>query len=105
MFPGREGFPRKSRTGMAFFLLIGRVMKLRAVVRRKYAMFSTLRRWGWMAALVVLALPASDSTTQVRVAGAAELGHGTRAVLWRDPSDIGSRNLLYGTGGQAHEPR
>ena len=68
-------------------------------------MFSTLRRWGWMAALVVLALPASDSTTQVRVAGAAELGHGTRAVLWRDPSDIGSRNLLYGAGGQAHEPR
>jgi hypothetical protein len=67
-------------------------------------MFSTLRRLGWMAALVVSALPGSDNSTQVRVAGAAELGHGTRAVLWRDPSDIPSRNLLYGIGGQAHEP-
>jgi hypothetical protein len=27
------------------------------------------------------------------------------AVLWRDPLDIASRNLFYGLGGKAHEPR
>ena len=26
-------------------------------------------------------------------------------VLWRDPGDIASRNLFYGPGGKAHEPR
>ena len=26
-------------------------------------------------------------------------------VLWRDPGDITSRNLFYGPGGKAHEPR
>jgi hypothetical protein len=28
-----------------------------------------------------------------------------RAVLWRNPADISSRNLFYGPGGRAHEPR
>ena len=28
-----------------------------------------------------------------------------QAVLWRDPADIASRNLFYGPGGKAHEPR
>jgi hypothetical protein len=27
------------------------------------------------------------------------------AVLWRDPGDVASRNLFYGPGGKAHEPR
>ncbi len=27
------------------------------------------------------------------------------AVLWRSPGDIASRNLFYGPGGKAHEPR
>ena len=26
-------------------------------------------------------------------------------MLWRDPSDIASRNLFYGPGGKAHEPK
>ena len=26
-------------------------------------------------------------------------------VLWRDPVDIASRNLLYGPGGKSHEPQ
>ena len=26
-------------------------------------------------------------------------------MLWRDPADIASRNLFYGPGGKAHEPR
>src|SRR5207237_5619644 len=27
------------------------------------------------------------------------------AILWRDPEDIATRNLFYGPGGKAHEPR
>ena len=27
------------------------------------------------------------------------------AVLWRQPNDITTRNLYYGRGGKAHEPR
>jgi len=27
------------------------------------------------------------------------------AVLWREPTDIASRNLFYGPGGKTHEPR
>jgi hypothetical protein len=34
----------------------------------------------------------------------ANTGKGT-PVLWRDPADIASRNLFYGPGGKAHEPR
>jgi hypothetical protein len=30
---------------------------------------------------------------------------GVAPVLWRDPGDIASRNLFYGPGGKAHEPR
>jgi hypothetical protein len=30
---------------------------------------------------------------------------GGSPVLWRDPGDIASRNLFYGPGGKAHEPR
>jgi hypothetical protein len=38
-------------------------------------------------------------------AGIAELGHGVKAVLWRDPADIASLNLFYGSGGEDHQPR
>jgi len=30
---------------------------------------------------------------------------GAKATLWRDPTDIASRNLLYGSGGEGHQPR
>ena len=29
----------------------------------------------------------------------------TGAVLWREPTDIGSRNLFYGAGGSEHQPQ
>jgi hypothetical protein len=45
------------------------------------------------------AQPAADSKTpQAKSASVLP------AVLWRDPVDIASRNLLYGPGGQAHAP-
>src|SRR6185295_12204291 len=40
-----------------------------------------------------------------RKPGIAELGHGVTAVLWRESTDISSRNLLYGSGGAEHQPR
>jgi hypothetical protein len=30
---------------------------------------------------------------------------GAPAVLWREPEDIGSRDLFYGPGGEGHQPR
>ena len=27
------------------------------------------------------------------------------AVMWRDPTDLNSRNLFYGPGGKEHEPQ
>ena len=35
----------------------------------------------------------------------AEITGEGRPVLWREPTDIGSRNLLYGSGGKQHFPR
>src|SRR5438105_1547757 len=34
----------------------------------------------------------------------AEIAEQGTAVLWRNPVDISSRNLLYGPGGKEHEP-
>ncbi|HKP11915.1 MAG TPA: hypothetical protein VJZ91_07375 [Blastocatellia bacterium] len=39
------------------------------------------------------------------VEGASEQAVKKAAVLWRQPSDIKTRNLLYGPGGQAGQPR
>lgn len=35
----------------------------------------------------------------------AETTDGARPVLWRDPMDLASRDLFYGTGGEKHAPR
>ena len=61
-------------------------------------------------ATVVLSLPVLAAPK--KAVGAKE-GHRTEeqggglktVVLWRDPKDIASRNLFYGPGGQAHQPR
>jgi hypothetical protein len=44
--------------------------------------------------------PAKTNKTSARI----DTTKGT-PVLWRNPGDIASRNLFYGPGGQAHEPR
>jgi hypothetical protein len=36
--------------------------------------------------------------------GKSESSETSAPVLWREPSDIASRNLLYGPGGQDHQP-
>lgn len=40
-----------------------------------------------------------------RRAARAETTGSIRAVLWREPADIASRNLFYGTGGRQHQPQ
>ena len=49
--------------------------------------------------------PAADSQKHFRPsAEAAKLTGNEAATLWRDPTDIQSRNLFYGSGGKEHEP-
>jgi len=56
-----------------------------------------------IAVSVILTLPALCATKD---AAAVESKSSTKAaVLWREPVDIRSRNLFYGPGGRAHEPR
>src|SRR4051812_39955647 len=50
--------------------------------------------------LLVAVTPAKDSRAGLNTVP----GKGT-PVLWRMPSDIASRDLFYGPGGKAHEPK
>jgi hypothetical protein len=34
----------------------------------------------------------------------AEIRDSSQVIFWRDPTDIGTRNLFYGPGGQEHQP-
>jgi hypothetical protein len=58
-----------------------------------------LKKMQWLA-LSRIALPlalASSPNAEITTTG--------HAVLWRNPTDITSRNLFYGPGGKEHEPR
>ena len=55
--------------------------------------------------LTLSSIPGADKAVQAGKAGTAELGHGARAALWRDPSDLAGLNLRYGSGGEDHQPR
>ena len=68
-------------------------------------MFNHLRRLLFLLAIAVLAIPGANEIAKSVKSGVAELGHGVRVTLWRDPSDIASRNLFYGSGGEKHQPR
>ena len=63
---------------------------------------STLRRLICLIALAVSSIPGANTNG---AAGIAELGHGAKAALWRDPTDIAALNLFYGSGGEDHQPR
>ncbi len=56
--------------------------------------------------VVVLSGPAIDAGKKRENAatGAGEITASTSPVLWREPTDIASRNLLYGPGGNEHAP-
>src|ERR1700722_20618686 len=55
--------------------------------------------------LLSLPLAAGDAPRGKALSTRAETARGEPAVLWRDPVDIQSRNLLYGPGGDQHQPR
>jgi hypothetical protein len=57
-----------------------------------------------LAALILAPAEAAKRRSQWKIEKGEITGEGP-AVLWRDPVDIGSRNLFYGAGGKEHEPR
>jgi hypothetical protein len=63
---------------------------------------SNLRRLVFLLAFVVSSLPGANNSGK---AGIAELDHGAKAALRRDPTDIASLDLIYGSGGGGHQPR
>jgi len=70
-----------------------------------YRIPSKLRRLVVLAAIPVLAILADSEAVRTSKPGVVELGHGVTAILWREPADIASRNLVYGVGGEEHQPR
>src|SRR5258708_12211919 len=56
--------------------------------------------------IVVLSVPALDAGKKREKAatGEGEITGSASPVLWREPADITSRNLLYGPGGKQHAP-
>ena len=65
------------------------------------------RRQPWIASVVVLilcfCLPAAADKSAKKKASHVETNSAS-ALLWRDPGDISSLDLRYGSGGKAHEP-
>lgn len=55
------------------------------------------------AVLNVAAAGESKKTTKQKTPH-AETARNDSALLWREPTDIGARNLFYGPGGKQHEP-
>ena len=68
-------------------------------------MRNTLGRFVFLLAFMVSASHGDTEAVKKGTPGVAELGHGARAILWREPMDIASLNLLYGSGGEGHQPR
>jgi hypothetical protein len=46
----------------------------------------------------------ADHATKTAAGRGAQTASTPRAVLWREPTDIESRNLFYGPGGASHQP-
>ena len=60
----------------------------------------------FMAILALVSSPLANAKKGDKTeAPAAEITASGTPVLWRSPTDIASRNLFYGPGGKAHEPR
>jgi len=69
-------------------------------------MYLSQRLFIFVAVASAVVLPASGSAKKRHAASQAEVEStdSLPAVLWRNPADIGSRNLFYGPGGKEHQP-
>ncbi len=54
--------------------------------------------------LAGLPIAAADAKTGKSRDASVKSARSEAAVLWREPTDIGSRNLFYGPGGEQHQP-
>jgi|CZKS01.1.fsa_nt_gi hypothetical protein len=76
----------------------GEAFRQRALMYKKTTMFPLFL------ATVLLLLPAAANAKKKDKA-ASETGEVTGTpILWREPTDITSRNLMYGPGGMEHQP-
>lgn len=55
-------------------------------------------------AILCLSNPVSGEITK-RALSTKSLPRDASGVLWREPTEIASRDLLYGAGGKKHEPK
>src|SRR6476660_1406812 len=94
--PGCPGWFRNKVSRNGLFLAPKTVTELGLQHRRrKYRVTNTLRQLVFLLACTVPALAGDNKAPSP----------GAKAILWRDPTDIASRNLLYGSGGEGHQPR
>jgi hypothetical protein len=64
------------------------------------------RRWSaWAVTLALLTFIAGFSANAKSKAATVVSERNTGALLWREPLDIGTRNLYYGIGGEKDQPR
>src|ERR1700693_2901653 len=73
------------------------------VAHRKVYMFVNPRQLTFLIASSFLSYPLAGDDSKVTTSS-AETARREAAVLWRDPVDIGSRNLFYGPGGEKDQP-
>ena len=69
-------------------------------------MSKSVRGFIVIATFTLLRFPSAgaDEKTHKSASGRAEIARADSAILWREPVDIGSRNLFYGPGGKEQEP-
>jgi hypothetical protein len=66
--------------------------------------FSTLRRLTFLFIPLVSVSLGDNDSVESTTPGTADLGHHIKALLWQEPADITSLNLLYGAGGEKRQP-
>jgi hypothetical protein len=66
--------------------------------------FSTSRRTQLRLTILALALILASTTSEAGKQPDPVIATAGPAVLWRDPVDISTRDLYYGSGGKLHEP-
>src|SRR5713226_3308350 len=87
-------------------MLAAFLLPLSCVVGGTIRMPKKMKALALLLALSALSFPAAEAAkrrSQWRIEQGEITGEGP-AVLWRDPTDISSRDLFYGPGGEKHAP-